>query len=422
MKDSILKSLQIIWRRLIPHALKKRIIPYINQYYSEKIKRNVLKRVYQIGQTKNDTPIQSGPLIVSAFFSEPLGIGRAGHCSYDAFDGAGLNPIKHHIRPILNTHTPYQHRLPGNHPGGVHFIHCNPPEVLALIRALHPESYSSTYRIGYWAYELMQAPQDWIDVSYFFHEIWVPSEFVKSALSNAHCPIRVMPHDVLASLASLDLDFNPHSTTDDKFTIMTAGDLRSSVTRKNLEGSLNIYFEAFPKPSDNVKLIIKISATNSDEITFAKLKSLTDKRDDVQLIAEDLAYIDVLKLMMNCDLFLSPHRSEGFGLMLAEFLALGKGVLATGWSGNMEFMSTIPDALLPYKMIPVRDQANIYSEQDKQFWADVDINHAAKKLRALANQESCIDYQPAIEVLKKVSELWSHESMRIMPFTNWIAK
>lgn len=420
MKSFILKILQYVWRQIIPQALKSRIIPVVNRYHSERIKKNVLAKIAHIGQTKHSTAPLSGPLTVSGFFDEPLGIGRAGHCSFDALQGAGLNPVKHYLRPILNTHAPYTHQLPDTTAGGVHFIHCNPPEVIAMIRALHPDSYASKYRIGYWAYELSDAPQDWIDVSHFFHEIWVPSEFVKSALKAAHCPVRVMPHDVLAALGPTQPNYKKFGTSKDRFTILAAGDLRSSATRKNLEGSLDIYIEAFPYPIETIELVIKLSATAADAAAFDRLKRLTQTREDVHLIADDLAYEDMLSLITSSDLFLSPHRSEGFGLMLAEALALGKAVLATGWSGNMEFMSDIPQALFTHKMVAVQDRANIYSGQNEQLWAEVDIKEAAEKLRAIAANDLQIDFQPALERLQTISELWGRSSLQAMPFTNWV--
>ena len=420
MRNLVFKLLQRVWRRAVPQALKSRIIPHVNLFFHKRVLRKALIRVRQVGQSKGDQPICSGPLIVSAFFGESLGIGRGGHCSFDALERAGLNPIPHDLRPILNTTEPFTHRLPGDPKGGVHFIHCNAPEVLAVVRALHPDSYAHNYRIGYWAYELPKAPQDWIDTSHFFHEIWVPSEFVKSALEGAHCPVKVMPHDVMASLVPADPKYDGFGIGQDKFTILAAGDLRSSASRKNLEGSVEIYTSAFPEQADEVELIVKVSALRSDTPAFNRLQNLIGNRQDIRLFTENLEYEDLLSLMQSCDLLLSPHRSEGFGLMLAEFLAMDKAVLATGWSGNMEFMSDVPGALLPFRLVPVHDQASIYKAQGEQQWADVDIDRAADLLREVAVGKVSLDFQAARHRLQQISERWGRESLSQMTMTDWL--
>jgi len=361
MKEFIVKFLRPIWHRVMPHSIKSRLIPYINVFFQKRILKKAQQKIYNVGKIKNDMPLKAGPLTVSAFFGEPLGIGRGGHCSFDAFKKAGYGPVAHDLRPILNTHEPFSHYLPGHPNGGVHFIHCNPPEVLAMVRALHPDSYKNNYRIGCWAYELPKAPDDWIEVSHFFHEIWVPSAFVKAALAGAHCPVRVMPHDVLVSIAAIDPQKGKFVKSNDKY---------------------------------------------------------VESRSDIHLIAENLNYEDAISLIKSCDLFLSPHRSEGFGLMLAEAIVLEKAVLATGWSGNMEFMSSVPEAHLPFSLIPVDDAANVYAGASDQLWADVDTVKAGKILRATITSQP--DFQPALQRIQEISDMWSRLELEKMPFSNWI--
>ena len=419
MSNLVFKLLQGIWRRAVPKTIKSRIIPHVNLFFHKRILKKSLRRIRAVGEGKDEQTVLPGPLTVSGFFGESLGIGRGGHCSFDALKKAGLNPVQHNLRPILNTEAPFTHQLPGAPKGGVHFIHCNAPEVLNVVRALHPDSYANNYRIGYWAYELPKAPQEWIDISHFFHEIWVPSEFVKSALEGVHCPVKVMPHDVLASLITVEPNYEKFGISEDTFTILAAGDLRSSASRKNLEGSVEIYIRAFPTQSTDVEMVVKVSAAGSDKQAFSRLQNLIENRQDIRLFTEDLEYEDLLGLMQSCDLLLSPHRSEGFGLMLAEFLAMDKAVLATGWSGNMEYMSTVPEALLQFELVPVHDQANIYKMQIEQHWAEVHIDHAATVLKDIATGKA-VDFEPAQKKLHQISERWGQEALANMVITDWL--
>jgi len=418
MKELIVKILRPIWHDFIPVPVKKRLIPYINKVFQKRILRRAKQIVYKVGEQKSNVDFKTGPLTVSAFFGESLGIGRGGHCSFDAFERAGYNPTAHDLRPLLNTTEPFSHHLPEQAKGGVHFIHCNPPEVLALIRALHPDSYKNNYRIGFWAYELPKAPKEWIEVSHFFHEIWVPSAFVKSALAGAHCPIKVMPHDVLVSIAAVDPEKGKFSISNDKRTILLAGDLRSSATRKNLRGGLEVFKEAFPVAEATVELIIKLSETTADQAAFLELENIIANRPDIHLIKENLTYEDIISLINSCDVFLSPHRSEGFGLMLAEAIALEKVVLATGWSGNMEFMSCVPEALLPFELVPVEDPAKVYAQQSEQVWADIDIIKAGERLKATVYSKP--DFQPARKRLQEISDMWNKSNLQNMPFSEWV--
>ena len=56
--------------------------------------------------------------------------------------------------------------------------------------------------------------------------------------------------------------------------------------------------------------------------------------------------------LMNCiDVYISLHRAEGFGLTLLEAKMLGKKVIASDYSGNVDFMGSKTDFLIPVKRI-----------------------------------------------------------------------
>jgi glycosyltransferase involved in cell wall biosynthesis len=98
---------------------------------------------------------------------------------------------------------------------------------------------------------------------------------------------------------------------------------------------------------------------------------------DVKLPTEDMA------ALINCsDVVISLHRSEGFGLVLAEAMLLGKPVVATGWSGNMDFMDSGNAALVDYTLVPAVDEQGVYTMTDQQ-WAEPDVAQAAAWLRVL---------------------------------------
>jgi len=88
------------------------------------------------------------------------------------------------------------------------------------------------------------------------------------------------------------------------------------------------------------------------------------------------------RLIASCDVVLSPHRSEGYGLALAEAFLAGVPALATGWSGHVDLMEGLSELLIDHAMIPVRDPAGVYRAFG-QSWAEPDIEDGARKLKAL---------------------------------------
>jgi glycosyltransferase involved in cell wall biosynthesis len=102
---------------------------------------------------------------------------------------------------------------------------------------------------------------------------------------------------------------------------------------------------------------------------------------------ESLSGMDARTLIASTDVLLSPHRAEGFGLPLAEAFMSGVPALATGWSGNLDFMSDIPELLIRNSLVPVRDPSGIY-RASAQKWAEPDVVDAAAKLKALSESAS----------------------------------
>jgi len=103
--------------------------------------------------------------------------------------------------------------------------------------------------------------------------------------------------------------------------------------------------------------------------------------DRITIIETTLSGNEVANLIRCSDCFVSLHRSEGFGRGPAEAMFFGKPVIATGWSGNMDYMW--PGTAFPvrYTLVPVGRGA--YPCADGQVWAEPDVAHAAQLLAGL---------------------------------------
>ncbi|HVH36382.1 MAG TPA: glycosyltransferase, partial [Tahibacter sp.] len=98
--------------------------------------------------------------------------------------------------------------------------------------------------------------------------------------------------------------------------------------------------------------------------------------------------VDGLEQQAACDVYLSLHRSEGFGLGLAECMALGRPVIATAYSGNLQFMDADNSCLVPYRLVPVNEGE--YPDWRDQHWAEPDVAAAAVQLRRLADDPAAV--------------------------------
>jgi glycosyltransferase involved in cell wall biosynthesis len=169
-------------------------------------------------------------------------------------------------------------------------------------------------------------------------------------------------------------------------------DASSGFERKNPLGAAEAFRRAF-RGSDrsDAVLIVKMNdarthALYSEDVELFRREAAVDPR--IMVIEESMTYRDVLSLNASCDALLSLHRSEGLGLNLMEAMSLGTVVVATAWSGNMDFTTPENSILVPFRRVPVVSKHSAYAPSligEDQTWADPDIDEAARSLRALAD-------------------------------------
>lgn len=99
--------------------------------------------------------------------------------------------------------------------------------------------------------------------------------------------------------------------------------------------------------------------------------------DRLLIVTEYLSQDMLYGLTSACDVYISLHRGEGFGLGMAEAMLFGKPVIATDWSGNTEFCKKGSSFPIPCKLVPVRTGEFFTSMVE---WAEPDIDEAARAL------------------------------------------
>lgn len=232
------------------------------------------------------------------------------------------------------------------------------------------------YTIGNWFWELPKFPDEWKDSLDAVNELWAPSKFIEEALKSwtnkkiVHIPVAV------EFTCDINFDRDFFSLPKDKFCFLFSYDLYSFTSRKNPEAVLNAFSKAFKLSDDRVRLIIKVSYADKRKADFNKLLDLVSKDSRIIIINKILSREEMYGLINSCDSYVSLHRSEGFGLGMAEAMYLGKPVIGTAYSGNMDFMNAENSYLVDYKLCPVPEGA--YPFWENQVWADPDVDCAAR--------------------------------------------
>lgn len=269
------------------------------------------------------------------------------------------------------------------HAVSVYFV--NPDQMLRARDTLELRRREGHHLIGYWFWELERFPAEWLGALELVDEVWVASTFVQRAVSSVtHKPVWLMPLPV--AVAAIQPDRPKFRLPADKFVFLFTFDYHSYPQRKNPEAVIDAFRIAFPPGRNDVRLLIK--TINAERVADAHLRLVGAARGDPRIRFRDerLYRDDMYQLIASADAYVSLHRSEGFGLGMAEAMHFGKPVIATRYSGNLDFMSDEVACLVDCAMVDVPPGA--YPHWQGQQWAQPDVQLAATHMRRLANDQA----------------------------------
>jgi glycosyltransferase involved in cell wall biosynthesis len=269
-------------------------------------------------------------------------------------------------------------------PRGVPLVlHINAPSLPAALLRLPRSLVRGRRVIGYWAWELPTLPPDWRLGARFVHEVWAPSRFTAAALETLVPSVRVVPHPVaVRPPAPSALGRANFGLPADAFVTLVRFSLASSFARKNPLGAIAAHAAAFGNRPDRV-LLLHVTNPHHFAHDFGRLAERADAWSNVVVNTQTMPRADAEAMVACCDVVLSLHRSEGFGLVPAEAMMQGKPVIATDWSATTEFMDAECAALVPARLVPTEDARGVYAVPGA-VWAEPDIEAAAGWLLRLA--------------------------------------
>jgi glycosyltransferase involved in cell wall biosynthesis len=326
---------------------------------------------------------------VTGYLGHTLGLGAAARGYVQALRAAGV-PVKtvsvplHHLTlPAELAATYGRHSFEDFVQEGQHsfeIIAVNAAELPDFVVRLS-EDYFEGPRIGIWGWETNSIPPGWQRAFALVDEIWVYSRFMAENIGAvAPVPVLTLPPPVeppIEPVAPTRLEVPPG------FLFLFVFDYLSTVQRKNPIGLIEAFKLAF-RPGEGPQLLIKTINAPLRPLAEEELLWAMHGRSDIHLVDRSLSREELGGLMAACDCYASLHRAEGFGLTMAEAMAIGKPVIGTGYSGNVDFMNGENSYLVDYTIGRVGPDCEIYPPEGE--WADPSIEHAAELMRRVCRE------------------------------------
>ncbi len=330
-------------------------------------------------------PSAAGPITVAGYFRAPSGLGEGARRLADMLEVAGADVHRADLTAALRQ-GPAGPRPEAPEGPGTLIVHVNGPMLPWGMAALGRRVVAGKQVIGFWNWELPRMPADWGRGFRFVHRIWGSSEFVAEAARSrllARGPVEVV-HYPVPEPEPAPLGRRHFGLAEDAFVALSVFDASSSVERKNPIAAILAHRAAFGDRADRV-LVLKTYKTEQGGRAWQEVLAAVADAPNIRIIDREMPRAEVWALIRAADVLVSLHRAEGVGLALAEAMRLGIAVMATGWSGNMDFMDADSAVLVGHGFVPARDERGTYSLPGVT-WADPDIGDAAQGLQRLAEQ------------------------------------
>lgn len=325
---------------------------------------------------------------MSGFFNAEIGFGEAIRNNLNALKKVGVpaKPINfnQNVRNRLNdTSVSFEDNI-NNYP--VNIVHLNIDAILSFIQEKSTDYFQGKYNIGYWAWEMEEFPDVYAEYFKFYDEIWTCSRYCLDSMSlKSPIPVVNIPHPIDIKQEDIDSAFET-GLSEDCFNFLFVFDYNSLIERKNPIGLIDAYEKAFGLNNEKVKLVLKTSLSNQHGKSKKKVMDRIGNNTSIIYKEEMLRRPELLALMNKADCYISLHRSEGFGLTIAEAMALGKPVITTAYSGNLDFTHVNNSFLVKYKML--KHEVDLSVLPKNNYWSEPDTDHAAELMKfVFENQE-----------------------------------
>lgn len=320
---------------------------------------------------------------VAGFFNGQFGIGESSRAFCQAVADSEFPSMLVNIQSRVHNNSDTKvASASGKNPYGVNLMTFSFDYSRRFFLDQGPRFFAGRYNIALWYWELEHFPARWHSNFDYYDEIWVPTDFCQRALA-AVSPVPVhkitypfhagaMPEKKLPRAGRAGFSLRESACV-----FLFNFDFCSEVARKNPLAVIAAFRQAF-SPAEDVTLVLKSINSHFDSAGHAQIRQAVAGLKVVWLEAH-LSHEQMAALFATADCYVSLHRSEGLGLGMAQAMALGKPVIATGYSGNLDFMRPGSSLLVDYELVEIKETSGPYERGN--FWAEPDVADAAKKMR-----------------------------------------
>jgi glycosyltransferase involved in cell wall biosynthesis len=264
----------------------------------------------------------------------------------------------------------------------VNVVAVNADQFTHFAHQVGPEFFAGRYTIGQWAWELEEFPEIWRPAIDLVDEIWAISEFTRKSISAVtDKPVFAFPLPIVEPVVQPGVGRSDLGIPEG-FMFLFCFDLLSNIERKNPLGVIEAFSKAFA-PGEGPILVLKVVNGDTRVMDRERILMAAAGRDDIILLDQFLSVGKLGALMDTADCYVSLHRSEGFGLTMAEAMALGKPVIATAYSANLEYMDNDNSFLVPFTYGTVPANCDPYPVGSR--WAEPDLGVAAEHMRTVVS-------------------------------------
>lgn len=387
----VLKIKTHIYRIIYKLAVisKAIIVPITPASFRTYVKKKLLNQAYPITwqqKTLDGTPEGEKGINLVGYARAEMGIGES--CRIAAKSMAAVN-LPFGIINFTGTNSArmtdhsWIHKEITSPKFNVNIFHINAEQMMEIYAQYGSGIFNNRYNIGYWHWELPDFPDEWMDSFNLVNEIWVPSTFVADSISmKSPVPVVKIPHSIEVKIEH-ERTRGYFQLPEKAFLFLSMYDVKSYQERKNPRAAIEAFKRAFQPDDLSVGLVIKINTSKSNLDEIKLLDEIISNYKNIYLIKETLSRNDTNALISVTDCYVSLHRSEGFGLGLAEAMYLGRPTIGTNWSSNTDFMTNENSCLVSYQLMQIGKDHGPYKAY--QYWADPDIDHASFYMKKLVS-------------------------------------
>ena len=313
---------------------------------------------------------------VAGFFTAELGVGEAARLLVCGLDAASIPalPIQGQLIPPSRQGADFAHAGIDEAAYPINILCINGDGVPVFAREAGRSFFEGRYTIALWFWEVGDPPADWSRAYEFVDEVWVASQHIYDAIApTSPVPVVRMRLPVVAPAvaASTRADLGLPA---DGFLFLYVHDYHSVAARKNPLGLIDAFAHAFA-PGSGAKLVVKSINADTRPEEHERVVLAAAGHEDIALIDGYVSASEKNAMIAACDCYVSLHRSEGFGLTVAEAMLLGKPVIATRYGGTLEFTTDENAYLVRWDPVTVGEGAYPYPAD--AVWAEPDLDHAA---------------------------------------------